>query len=125
MGVETTTLLVLAGASLALLLATLSGIWLGFRICTRDAALLARFAATAEEAKAIGRQAAADMLLLRDQVEAYVDQIERKRRTIATTNQKVQEAEARAAAQQPAAPPEPQADDLKARRRAIGRRAAS
>jgi hypothetical protein len=103
----------------------LSGIWLGFRICTKDAALLARFAATADEAKALGRQTAADMNLLRDQVETYVEQIERKRRTIATTNQKVQEAEQRAAQQQQQQEPEPPADDLRARRRAIGRRAAA
>lgn len=112
--------LALAGSGFALLGSVLAGIWLGFRICTKDAALLARFAAEATEANLAAKALSAEQRLLREEMEATAEAVERKRKSAAAAASKVKQAEEqRAAAVEGDAPMEQLSG--RARRRAIGR----
>lgn len=124
-GVETlpSQLLATAIALGALLVGTLSGIWLGFRICTRDAALLARFATEAREARALSEATASAHRVLREEWEATADQIERKRKQTAASASKAAQRDERATAtaEAAAAPPLHQLSPRE-RRRLVQRR---
>lgn len=98
----------------------LAGVWLGFRTVTRDAALLARFAVDAREARSTAER-------IEESVSATLESVERKRASAAAAasraESKIAAAEAAAAAQQQ---PHEQlnGEDLspRERRRAIARR---
>jgi hypothetical protein len=112
-----------AGTAVALLLATLAGLWLGFRIAARDAALLAstsREAATALH----GAQKAMDRCdALEQSWEMQASRVERLRASLAASATKAEQARARAAEQaaQPAAP-EPSELPIAERRKLVARR---
>ena len=117
--VETPSLLAfaLAGTCLALLGSVLAGLWLGFRIASRDAATLAvtqRVADSAlEGAQAAHRRADA----LEEAWEAQVQRVERKRASAAAAASR-----AEAATKDEEAPaPEPLPLEGRDRRRAIAR----
>lgn len=115
-------MLALAAAPLVLLLSTLAGVWLGFRICTRDASLLARFAGDAKDARLIAERALGSQTALREEWEATSDAIERKRAQTAAAASRAARAAAPAAPEDAAPPVQLSARD---RRRLIGRRIAA
>lgn len=110
--------LAVAGGAVCALVVTLLGVWLGFRIATRDAALLGRFATEAREARALAEAGEAGVKLLREEWDGYLEQIERKRAR--ATTERVRADQKAEAAQ---APPVEEAVPLegKERRRAIQR----
>ena len=116
--------LALASAPLILLLATLAGLWLGFRICTRDASLLARFAGDANEARMLAEKALGSQAALREEWEATSDAIERKRASTAAAASRAKRDAAPAApgTAEEATPPAPLS--ARDRRRLIGRQIA-
>lgn len=97
---------------------TLLGVWLGFRIATRDAALLGRFATEAREARALAEAGEAGVKLLREEWDGYLEQIERKRARVTTERARADQKAAETAQEPPA---EPVALEGKERRRAIQR----
>lgn len=115
---DLTYVLALVGTALFAVGCVLIGVRLGFRVVTQDAALLARFATDAREARAIAESAA-------DRVEATLESVERKRASAAAAASR---AESKiAAAEAAAAAPAVEAlngEELspRERRRAIGRR---
>jgi hypothetical protein len=114
--------LALAGVPLSLLVGGLAGVWLGFRIATRDAALLARFAVDAREARATAEATQADGKQLREEWNTAWEQIERKRASAAASATRAERATAqREAALVPAIDPESLSP--RDRRRLIARRA--
>jgi hypothetical protein len=108
--------LALAGGAVALLVSVLLGIWLGFRICTRDAALLARFAQDARLARELAEVNAGAQRALREEWEAVSEQIERRRAQAAASASRAQRASANVHPQAEEAPP-PNAAQLSPRER--------
>ena len=102
--------LALAGTPLFVLAAVLAGVWLGFRICTRDAALLARFAVDAREARATAER-------IESAMEATLENVERKRASAAAAASR-----AEAKLREAAVPEEAEPLTARDRRRAIARR---
>lgn len=121
-------LVALVGAPLCLLAGSLGGVWLGFRICTRDAALLARFATDAREAAVMAEAAQRQGKQLQEEVDAVLDTVERKRRSTASAAAKNDAALAALTAERAApngaagAAYVPEQLSGKERRRAIARR---
>ena len=116
-------LLAAAGIPLAVLVGVLAGCWLGFRVATRDAALLGRFATDAQAAKLLAEAAEAHGAALRDEWSAMFDRLEAKRRSASAAVSKREQAEARAAAADEAAAAAEQAEPIpmegRARRTAL------
>ena len=73
--------------------ALLGGIWIGFRICTRDASLLARFATDAREARMLSDLTSGQTRALREEWEAFAEHIERKRKQTTTAAARARVAE--------------------------------
>lgn len=100
-------ILALACTAAALLIGGLAGVWLGFRIVTRDASLLARFASDAREARALASDAVSNGVKLREEWETAFDQIERKRASAAAAASKAEARSKVASAEEPSPPPPP------------------
>lgn len=103
-----------AGFALGALSGVLGGIWLGFKISTRDAALLARFAVDSREARATAER-------IEESVEATLESVERKRASAAAAASR---ADAKLRAVEEAPPEAPPEEELspRERRRNLGRR---
>jgi hypothetical protein len=110
--------LALAGIPALMLCSVLAGLWLGFRLSIRDAALLASFAKDAQDARREAQAVAADHAALREEVSGVFESVERKRRSAAAAAAKVDQAQTRAAV--------PVIDEAtlspRERRRLVGRR---
>lgn len=114
---EPLSLLALAGIPALMLCSVLAGLWLGFRLSIRDAALLARFAGDAASAQREAVAVAADQRALREEVSGLLDSVERKRRSASAAAAKVDAARA-----QPDEPPVVENLSPRERRRLVGRR---
>lgn len=87
--------LVLAGTSSGLLLGLLAGLWFGFRIVTKDASLLARFAVDSAEARRDANDALGKLGVIREEWQDYLAQVERTRAKARAAQQRVEEKEAK------------------------------
>ena len=101
--------------------ALLAGVWLGFRVTTRDASLLARFAVEAKEARLLGELTASQQKALREEWETFSESIERRRKSIGTAAARAERAAATAAAE-PVLPAAAVPQSINDRRRAVARR---
>jgi len=111
-----------AGGALALLLATLAGLWIGFRIAVRDSAMLASTAREAASAMVGAKAAMQRCDAMEEGWALQVQRVERMRASSAASASKAEQARERAAARETedAAPPAPA--DINDRRRAVQRR---
>jgi len=75
--------LALAGASLLVLVAVLSGIWLGLRLTVRDAALLSALDKRVADTEGRHRGLERSMKGLEEDVDGALERIERKRKSAA------------------------------------------
>lgn len=116
-------LLTLTGTGSALALGLLAGVWLGFRVVSRDAALLAVLDKRVADALGKSSEAAARAALLEATWEEHLQELERKRKKAAAERQR---ADAKAAPEEPetpAAAPIPEELTPRQRRIAIARQA--
>lgn len=113
--------LVLAGSSAGLLTGLLAGLWFGFRIVTKDASLLARFATDAAESRQAAEEALGKLGVIREEWTEYLAQVERTRAKARAAQQRVEAKENEATP--PGADELPVGADLspRERRRLIGR----
>lgn len=88
-------LLAAAALPLAAMLGLLAGIWLGFRISTKDAAMLARFATDASQARQVAERFESTASSLREEWADVLQRIETKRKSAAASASKKEAAERR------------------------------
>jgi len=113
--------LVLACAASSFAVGLLAGVWLGFRVVSRDAALLATLDKRVGESLAYSSAAKSRADLLEAQWTDYLEDVERKR---AKATAERSRAEKRAAPEEPAAPVDVATLSPRERRRLIARRVA-
>jgi hypothetical protein len=108
-------LLALTGTGSALAVGLLAGVWLGFRIVSRDAALLAVLDKRVGDALTKSSEAAARAALLEATWEEHLAELERKRKKAAAERQR---ADAKAEPEEPeaAAAPAPELTPRERRR---------
>ena len=118
--------LALGCAPLLLLGGTLAGIWLGFRIVTMDAGMIAQASTKADAATVLAKLVQAEVKDLAALIEDHAERMERKRASIASTLTKLEQArdqpEAAAEPEAPAAPEDPLAGLSGRERRLAGQR---
>ena len=88
-------LLAAAALPLAAMLGLLAGIWLGFRISTKDAAMLARFATDASQARQVAERFESTASSLREEWADVLQRIETKRKSAAASASTKEAAERR------------------------------
>lgn len=103
--------LALASIPLSVLVGVLAGVWIGFRIATRDAALLARFANDAREARVMAEGADRRAVALGEEWDEAFERLESKRKSAAAAVSR------REAKEEEAAEPEGEVVPLEGRER--------